>query len=130
MSNSNRAFQGYRWCCFQLYNSSIGQVCDELEHFVVPCDSNPQLYGSRGNSFYNVRFSCLSQPKRCPTPVLGDALLHSPVGMTIVFELPWLSHSLCDCCCCICVLLFFMFEGMIVRYCYGIWCFSLRHFNP
>ena len=65
-NTSIKAFQGYYWCCIQLSNCSIGQVSDELEHFVVSCDTSAQLYGSRGTQFLNIRLSRLSLPNRFP----------------------------------------------------------------
>ena len=47
-NTSIKAFQGYHLCCIQLSNCSVVQVSDELEHFVVPCDTNVQFYASRG----------------------------------------------------------------------------------
>ena len=66
-NTSNKAFQRYQCRCIQVSNCSMGQVRNELKHFVVPCDTNAQLYGTQ---LLNIRPLRLSQLKRSPTPAL------------------------------------------------------------
>ena len=73
-NTSSKAFHDHHWHCIELSNCSIVQASDELEYFVVLCDTNAPLYASRGIPFLNIRLSrLLSQPKRFPTSAISIA---------------------------------------------------------